>query len=121
MGVPAILLSADRDGMRVFQSAVRSAQESGTAAFAFDSVSHTVVRHDGAADIELGPQTVLWRFDSARLTDILDLLAPLIDSETPGHQYVDDIRSPAETLVLSVDEYLSGPPNDEFPQLAAPQ
>ena len=34
IGTPAILMNADRDGMRLFQSAVRSAHEGGEATFA---------------------------------------------------------------------------------------
>jgi hypothetical protein len=55
MGDPAILLNTDRDGIRIFQSVVRRAYESGTATFEHDGVKHEVVREDGAADIELGP------------------------------------------------------------------
>jgi hypothetical protein len=117
MGDPAILVNADRDGMGLFQSAVRSAHESGEATFEFDAIKHHVVRQDGAADIELGPQTVVWRFDDARLVEMLDLMIPLVSSGKPGHQYVDDLKSPVEILVLSVDEY-KGPLNyGEFPQL----
>jgi hypothetical protein len=65
MGDPAILVNAYRDGMRLFQSAVRSAHESGEATFEFDAIMHHVVRQEGAADIEVGAQTVVWRFDDA--------------------------------------------------------
>ncbi|MET2813373.1 hypothetical protein ABXU76_20705, partial [Mycobacterium tuberculosis] len=54
---------------------------------------------------ELGSQTVVWRFDDTKLVEILDKLSPLIDGEGPGHQYIDDLNSPAPTLMISVDEY----------------
>jgi len=117
IGTPAILVNADRDGMRLFQSAVRSAHEGGEATFEFNAVRHHLVRQDDAADIELGPHTVVWRFDDAKLIEMLDLITPLIDLPGPGHQYVDYIKSPVETLVLSVDEYLDHAPFGEFPQL----
>jgi hypothetical protein len=76
-----------------------------------------VVREEGAADIELGPQTVVWRFDDAKLLEMLDLMVPMVNSNSPGHQYVDDLKSPVELLVLSHDEY-KGPLNyGEFSQL----
>jgi hypothetical protein len=116
MGDPAILLNADQDGIRLFQSAVRSAHEDGEATFEFDGIKHQVVRQDGAADIELGPRTVIWRFDDAKLVEMLDLMVPMVNSNRPGHQYVDDLRSPVEVLVLSHDEY-EGALFDDFPQL----
>jgi hypothetical protein len=117
IGVPAILVNADRDGMRLLQSAVRSAHESGEATFKFDGITHHVVREDGAADIELGPQTVVWRFDDAKMVEMLDLMIPLVDIPGPGHQYVDDLKSPVEVLVLSVDEYKGPLSYGEFSQL----
>jgi hypothetical protein len=115
IGTPAILVNADRDGMRMFQSAVRSAHDDGAATFEFDAIKHYVMRQDGAADIELRSQTVAWRFDDAKLVELLNLIEPLVDIEKPAHNYLDDLNSPVETLVLSVDEY-SGAPFGEFPQ-----
>jgi hypothetical protein len=112
----AVLVGADRDGMRVFLSAVRSAHEDGAATFEVDEIKHFVVRQNGAADIDLRSQTVVWRFDDAKLVEMLDLIEPLVEEEGPGHQYMDDLNSPAETLVLSVDEYVIGGPFAEFPQ-----
>jgi hypothetical protein len=114
-GDDVVLVVADRDGMRMFQSAVQSAHDHGAASFEFDAIKHHVVRQDGAADIELGPQTVVWRFDDGRLVEMLNLIEPLVDTEGPGHQYVDDLNSPAETLILSVDQYADGGPFAVFP------
>jgi hypothetical protein len=113
-GYDAVLVGADRNGMRMLQSAVRSAHDDGAASFEFDAIEHHVVRQDGAADIELGSQTVVWRFDDAQLVEMLDLIEPLVDTEGAGHQYV-DLNSPAETLILSVDEYTHGGPFAVFP------
>jgi hypothetical protein len=104
IGDPAILLNADRDGMRMFQSAVLLAHDNGEAIFEFDRITHQVVRQVDAADVELGPQKVVWRFDDAALLELLDLIPPLVDLPGPSHQYV-DLNSPVEVLVLSVDEY----------------
>ena len=101
--------------MRMFQSAVRSAHDDGAASFAFDAIKHRVVRQDGAADIELGSQNVVWRFDDAKLVEMLNLIEPLVDIIKPAHNYLDDLNSPAETLILSVDEYTQGGPFAEFP------
>lgn len=100
-----VLAAADRDGLRIFQYAVRSAHESGQATFDIDGVQQRIVRESGTADMELGSQTVVWRFDDTKLVEILDKLSPLIDGEGPGHQYIDDLNSPAPTLMMSVDEY----------------
>src|SRR5205807_9182530 len=93
-GYDAVLVGADRNGMRMLQSAVRSAHDDGAASFEFDAIKHHVVRQDGAADIELGSQAVVWRFDDAQLVEMLDLIEPLVDTEGAGHQYV-DLNSPA--------------------------
>lgn len=114
-GDDVVLVGADRDGMRMFQSAVRSAHHDGTASFEFDAIEHQVVRQDGAADIELGSQNVVWRFDDAKLAEMLNLIEPLVDIIKPAHNYFDDLNDPDATLMLSVDEYVSGGPFAEFP------
>lgn len=120
IGVPAILVDADRGGLRMFESALRSAYESGAAAFEFNSIRHAIVCHEGAADIVIGLASVQWRFDAAKLIEVLDLIGPLFAGDRPGHQYV-DVDSPVETLVLSLDEYPAGAPLGEFPELSPSQ
>lgn len=114
-GDDVVLVGADRDGMRMFQSAVRSAHEDGAASFEFGTIKHHIVRQDGAADIELGSQTVVWRFDDAKLVELLNLIEPLVDVLKPAHNYLDDLNSPAEILILSVDQYTDGGPFAVFP------
>jgi hypothetical protein len=111
-----VLVGADRDGMRVFQSAVRSAHEDGEGAFGLHGIQHRIVRQNDAADIELGSPTVVWRFDDTKLVEILDMAVGLINVEHPAHNYFDSLNSPAATLMLSVDEYVDGGPFAEFPQ-----
>jgi hypothetical protein len=110
-----VLVGADRDGIRMLQSAVRSAHEDGAASFEFEAIQHRVVRQDGAADIELGSQNVVWRFDDAKLVEMLNLIEPLVDIIKPAHNYFDDLNSPTEILILSVDEYTHGGPFAVFP------
>lgn len=105
-GDEAILAYADRAGMRMFNSAVISAQKNGRASFEVDGIEHQIIRQCNAADIEQRSRTVVWRLDDAKLVELLDLIEPLIDAEGPGHQYL-DINSPASTLTLSVDEYIA--------------
>lgn len=105
MGDPAILLNTDRAGIRIFESAVRQAHETGAADFEHDGVKHEIIREDGAADVELGPRRVVWRFDDAGLLELLDLMSPMVVSDRPGHQYFDNLKSPVDLLVLSHDEY----------------
>jgi hypothetical protein len=104
--------------MRMLYSAVRSAYKDGQAAFKMHGIQHRIVQQDGAADIELGPQTVVWRFNEAKLVEILYLMQPLVDKAGAGHQYIDDLHSPVETLILSVDEYVGIAPYGEFPELS---
>jgi hypothetical protein len=111
-----VLVGADRDGMRMFQIAVRSAHDDGAASIEFEAIKHRVVRQDGAADIDLGSQNVVWRFDDAKLVEMLNLIEPLVDIIKPAHNYFDDLNSPAEILILSVDEYTHGGPFAVFPQ-----
>jgi len=101
--------------MRIFQSAVRSAHDDGVAGFELDAIKHHVMRQAGAADIELGSQNVVWRFDDTKLVEMLNLIEPLVDILKPAHNYLDDMNSPAETLILSVDEYTHGGPFAVFP------
>jgi hypothetical protein len=68
---------------------------------------HEFVIESGAAHIELAEDRVVWRLDDAKASEILEKIAVLGRSGGPGHHYVDDMASPAPTLVLSVDEYLS--------------
>ena len=117
MGDPAILLNTDQDGIRIFQSAVQEAHESGEATLVHDGITHEIVREEGAADIELGQRTVVWRFDDTKLVELLDLMVPMVNSSTPGHQYFDELKSPVELLVLSHDEYKHPLNYGEFSEL----
>ncbi|MUM19602.1 hypothetical protein FZI91_21200 [Mycobacterium sp. CBMA271] len=106
LGDPITLAAADQDGMRKFISALHQARDSGHAAFdCGDGVKHQIAEKSGAADIDISPYLVVWRFDRAKLNEIIELIEPLIESDTAAHQYVDDMKIPTTTLVLSVNEY----------------
>lgn len=63
------------------------------------------VIHNGRADIALAPTRVVWHLDPAKADEIASDLAGLNRIGRAGHHYV-DISSPAETVVLSRDEYV---------------
>jgi len=70
-------------------------------------VVHEFHIESDAADIELQPTHVVWRLDQSRATEIIEDLTGLGDGEHRAcHQYVDDMHSPAEVLILSRDEYV---------------
>ena len=120
-GEPAILIGADRDGMQIFQAALRRAHETGTATFDLHGIRHIIIRQADCADIELNWQTIVWRFDDSRLVEIDNLATSLVEHKGSGHQYLDHVKSPAATVILSVDEYVDNGPFTEFPQgLPAP-
>jgi hypothetical protein len=68
-------------------------------------VIHELCIEAGAANIELEKTRVVWRLDHAKAIEIIDYLAVLSNYGRVAHQYV-DISAPAETLVLSRDEYV---------------
>jgi hypothetical protein len=111
-----VLVGADRDGMRAFQSTLRSAHEAGEGTVEIHGIQHRIMQQNGASDIELGSSTVVWRFDETKLAEILDMTVGLTSVAHPAHDYFDDLNSPAATLLLSVDEYVDGGPFGEFPQ-----
>lgn len=97
-----VLLAMDTPGTAAFQAALGDAVRHGFSRLEHDGVVHEFRIEPDAADVDLEDRRVSWRLDSATATDILEYLAA--PGDRPGHHYV-DIRSPAETLVLSYDEY----------------
>src|SRR5579875_2131399 len=94
-----VLVGADRDGMRVFQSALRSAHEEGQSSFELHGVQHRILRQDGTADLDFGWQTIAWRFDGAKLMELLEMVTGLSATDHPVHNYFDELHSPTETLM----------------------
>jgi len=106
-GDDVVLLTMDRAGVFEFQAALRDAAQTGDARLEHAGVVHEFHIEADAADIELQPTRVVWRLDQSRATEIIEDLTGLEDGEhRPCHQYVDDMRTPAEVLILSRDEYV---------------
>jgi hypothetical protein len=104
-GDDAVLLAVDAAGLDVFSTALNHALGQG-----FWRLDHANVTHDFrvvacAADVAVGDGHVDWRLDAATTVEVIDKLAVMRKRRGPCHHYV-DIRTPADTLVLSVDEYL---------------
>jgi hypothetical protein len=105
-GEDVVLLAVDGDGLESFLAAVTQAQRHGSGRVQRRRRLHDFVIEAGAADIDLTDDRVVWRLDRAIAVEIIEKLTVLTNSTGPGHHYVDDMRSPAATLVLSKDEYI---------------
>ncbi|BAX95770.1 hypothetical protein MSTE_00427 [Mycobacteroides stephanolepidis] len=104
-GNPATLVEGDQEGMRLFACALHSALENGRATLEGEGgLQHLIEERNGPATITLGQYGVVWQLDRSKLDELLALVDPLIADNTSGHQYL-DIRSPTETLVISVNEF----------------
>ncbi|MBB3750389.1 hypothetical protein FHT44_002850 [Mycolicibacterium sp. BK634] len=108
LGDDAVLLTLDGDGVEIFKSAVGQARSNRSAQLLHDGITQEFRIEPGASSIALTPERVVWRLDDAKAAEIADdlavLSAPCDRSKTAGHVYV-DMTSPAETLVISRDEY----------------
>ena len=112
-GDDAVLLTLDSDGVEEVRAAFDEALRMGSSQRTFDGVTHDFHIEPGAATIDLSPTHVHWRVDSAKTSEIIDGLTALnapqrnerIAATGGGHYYV-DIVAPADTLVLSRDEYV---------------
>ncbi|MBS9533667.1 hypothetical protein KIH27_08725 [Mycobacterium sp. M1] len=112
-GEPAIVVGADRAGMRAWQRAIRAARQRGQATFTRHGVEHTIRRHDGSVGVELRRDRTNWCLADTRLEEILDLGRSLLESGRAGHHYLDFRTDPAVTVILSVDEYVDDAMFDE--------
>jgi hypothetical protein len=102
-----VLLAADRAGLDAVSAALTEAQQCGFSRLQGQRRVHDFVVEIGAADLELGPDRVVWHLAAAKAAEIRDGMDVLRNDDHPGHVYVDDMTSPAPTLVLSRDEYLT--------------
>lgn len=106
-GDDAVLLTLDGSGTVKMKAAVTDARNNGSSQLIHERVTQEFVIEADAAAIELSPGRVIWRLDSTKAAEIAEDLTTLgaaTGSKTAGHFYV-DIASPAETLVISRDEY----------------
>ncbi|WP_328352735.1 hypothetical protein OG976_20310 [Mycobacterium sp. NBC_00419] len=107
-GGDAVMLTVDGDGLDTFKTAVEHARADRSSHLLHDGAEQEFHIEPGAASIELSPGRVVWRLDDAKAAEIADDLAALSrvrdDGKTAGHLYV-DMATPADTLVISRDEY----------------
>ena len=112
-----VLLAMDTAGVDTVLAALTQAAQKGSARLDHGVTIHQFDIEPGAADIEFGEGTVLWRLDSAKAAEIIEFLTEMHDHpDDSGHYYV-DISKPADMLVLSQNEYPSSlfPPEATFP------
>jgi len=95
----------DGAGAGEFKVALDDAERQGFSRPEHDGLTHELCIEPGAANIELERTRVVWRLDRAKAIEIIDYLTGLSNRGRAAHQYV-DIFTPAETLVLSRDEYV---------------
>jgi hypothetical protein len=107
LGNDAVLLAADRDGIEAFERALSATakKENVPPHLVASGTSHEFHIGGSDAQVQIGEGRVIWRLSDEKASEILDMLAPLTVSIGPGHQYI-DINSPAQTLILSKEEYL---------------
>jgi hypothetical protein len=107
-GETVVLLAMDGGGLAAFISAVAEAIQGRartSSQLRHAGAIHLFAVEDGKADVELQKAHITWRFSPSKLAEVLEKLEAMKASPGPCHQYV-DIASPAETLVLSRDEYV---------------
>jgi hypothetical protein len=108
LGDDAVLLTMDGDGVEKFKAAVDQVRSEHSLHLHHDGIEREFHIEPGAARVELSPGRVVWRLDHTKAAEIADDLAalsvPRDGGKTAGHFYV-EITSPAETLVISRDEY----------------
>jgi hypothetical protein len=100
-GEDVVLLAFDSAGLDTFLAALTEAQQRGSSRLHHPRRVHDFVIEAGAADIELADDRAVWRLSHAKAAEIIEKLTAMSSSERPGHHYVDDMLSPAPTLVLS--------------------
>src|ERR1700733_14783802 len=104
-GDDAVLLAMDSAGAGVFLAALIQAEQQGSSRLDLGGTTHQFRIEPGATDIAFHDGDVMWRLDPAKAAEIAELLTEMVKRPGPGHYYV-DISSPADTLVLSQEEYV---------------
>jgi hypothetical protein len=108
LGDDAVLLTLDGSGVEKMKDAVKEAIDTRSSRLLHNGVAQEFYIEAGAATVDLNPTRVVWRLDHDKAVEISDdlvaLSAPANGGRSAGHFYV-DMTSPAETLVISRDEY----------------
>jgi hypothetical protein len=102
-GDDAVLLTLDSDGVADILAMISETIRMGSTRLCHGDVTHEFRIEPGSAAIQIGPGHVLWRLDAAKAAEVAADLNVL--KQSAGHFYV-DITSPADTLVISRDEYV---------------
>jgi hypothetical protein len=108
-GRDAVLAAMDAAGLDAFTAALKHASAHAVSQLECDGRRlHTFRLEDGAGGVDLHDgrdDRVEWRLDQATADEIVGMLVVMGEHNAPCHNYV-DILTPADTLVLSLDEYL---------------
>ncbi|MEY8019117.1 hypothetical protein [Mycobacterium servetii] len=106
-GHDAVLAAMNPAGLDTLTAALRETLDKQVSHLHIGDRTHTLQSHVGTNDIYLRDNRddyVLWRLDPTTIQEMIDKLDGM-KGKGLRHNYV-DITTPAETLVLSVDEYL---------------
>jgi hypothetical protein len=107
-GETVVLLAMDKGGLDIFRAAVAETiqkKQLSSWKLMHANVTHIFAIEDGKAKVELHEGLATWRFSLSKLTEVLEKLDAMKVSSGPCHHYI-DISEPAQTLVLSRDEYV---------------
>ncbi len=107
LGDDAVLLAADGEGIEAFERALSATTRKQDVPPQLIASGTRHEFHIGGSDarVQFVDGRVIWRLSEEKASEILDMLAPLKVSMGPAHQYI-DLDSPAQTLILSKEEYL---------------
>jgi hypothetical protein len=106
-GEDVVLLAMDGAGLATFLAAVTLAERRGSGQLQRPRRVHDFVIEDGAAHVELADDRVVWRLDREIAGEIVEALTGMGSNARPCHHFVEDMASPAPTLVLSLDQYIA--------------
>jgi hypothetical protein len=105
LGDDAVLLILNDGGTSTFLAALTRAAQQGLARLDLGDTTYQFLIEAGAAHVEFGARTVVWRLDDAKAAEVIDMLTAAVQSShVVGHHYV-DITAPADLLVLSYNEH----------------
>ncbi len=103
-GETVVLLAMDSDGLGTFRSALAQTGKKPSKLFHAGMI-HEFALTDGNSEVELQAGHVKWCLAQSKLDELIEKLSAMEKAPGPCHHYV-DISRPAETLVLSRDEYV---------------
>lgn len=103
-GQDAVLLAMDTAGVDALTVALNHALTHGDGRLENHRQAHHFLARAGAAHLGLHDECIEWRLDPTKIIEMTDKLAAMKNTAGPAHHYV-DISTPADTLILSVDEY----------------